>query len=169
MYLDQLKIQRFRSCAEVSVPLREDLTVLVGRTTAGKSNIVDAIRILTLPLNGRAERYAEDDDLRTGSTDRSFTIEGRFCGLSDALTGLLISAVPDPCTNVANWGLRYQCETLKTRGRTSVWAGRFDTAEPERGDAPGSPCLLTPASRRAAGPGSWSAHPNCRAPKKLPA
>jgi len=133
MHLDLLKIQRFRSCAEVSVPLREDLTVLVGENNGGKSNIVDAIRILTLPLNGRRERYAEDDDLRTGSTDRSFTIEGRFCGLSDALTGLLISAVPDPCTNVANWGLRYQCGTLKTRGRTSVWAGRFDTAEPERG------------------------------------
>src|SRR3954471_12836424 len=111
MYLNGLRLQRFRSCADLWVPFRDDLTVLVGENNGGKSNIVDAIRLLTLPLNGRRERYAEDEDLRSGSINRSFAIEGRFSGLSDALTGLLISAVPDPSTNVANWGLRYQCGT----------------------------------------------------------
>ena len=133
MHLDALKIQRFRSCADVSVQFRKDLTVLVGENNGGKSNIVDAIRLLTLPLNGRRERYAEDEDLRRGSAEGSFTIEGRFCGLSDALKGLLIGAVPDPTADLATWGLRYQCGTIKTRGKASLWAGRFDTAEPERG------------------------------------
>lgn len=133
MHLDGLKIRRFRSCADLSVQFRRDLTVLVGENNGGKSNVVDAVRLLTLPLNGRRERYAEDEDLRRGSTDKSFTIEGRFCGLSDELKGLLISAVTDPTTDLATWGLRYQCGTVKTRGKASVWAGRFDTAEPEHG------------------------------------
>jgi putative ATP-dependent endonuclease of the OLD family len=133
MHLDLLKLQRFRSCADVSVQLRSDLTVLVGENNGGKSNIVDAIRLLTLPLSGRRERYAEDEDLHRGSADPSFAIEGRFCGLTDAQKGLLISAVPDPIADLATWGLRYQCGTVKTRGKASVWAGRFDTSEPERG------------------------------------
>lgn len=133
MYLNALKLQRFRSCTELSVPFREDLTVLVGENNGGKSNIIDAIRILTLPLSGRRERYAEDDDLRRGSAESSFDIEGRFCGLSDALKGLLISAVPDPVADLATWGVKYQCGTVKKRGRASLWAGRFETVEPERG------------------------------------
>ena len=62
MHLDTLKIRRFRSCADVTVQFRKDMTVLVGENNGGKSNIVDAIRLLTLPLNGRRERYAEDED-----------------------------------------------------------------------------------------------------------
>ena len=61
MHLDTLKIRRFRSCADLSVQFRKELTVLVGENNGGKSNIVDAVRLLTLPLNGRRERYAEDE------------------------------------------------------------------------------------------------------------
>src|SRR4051794_6569972 len=107
MHLDTVQIQRFRSCADVSVHFRKDLTVLVGENNGGTSNIIDAIPLLTLPLNGRRDRYAEDEDLRHGSVDKSFAIEGRFSGLSDALKGLLISAVTDPTADTANWGLRY--------------------------------------------------------------
>ena len=61
MHLDTLKIQRFRSCADVTVQFRKDMTVRVGENNGGKSNIVDAIRLLTLPLSGQRERYAEDE------------------------------------------------------------------------------------------------------------
>jgi len=53
MQLETLKIQRFRSCSDVIVNLRPELTVLVGENNSGKSNIIDAMRLLTLPLNGR--------------------------------------------------------------------------------------------------------------------
>ncbi len=134
MHLDSLKLERFRSCPSVTIQLRPDLTVLVGENNGGKSNVVDALRLLTLPLNGRRERYPEDDDLRRGSTEKTFAIEGRFSGLSDTVKGLLISAVPDPAADVAILGLRYQCRTSAiSRGKTSLWAGKFDTAEPESG------------------------------------
>lgn len=134
MHLDSVTVQRFRSCPNTTVKLRSDLTVLVGENNGGKSNIVDALRLLTLPLNGRRDRYPEDDDLRRGSTDSTFTLEARFSGLSDTVKGLLICAVPDPAADVAIFGMRYQCKTTgASRGKTTFWAGKFDTAEPEPG------------------------------------
>src|SRR3954449_3241075 len=96
MHLDTLKIRRFRSCADVTVQFRKDLTVLVGENNGGKSNVVDAIRLLTLPLSGRRERYAEDEDVRRHAAVPNFQIEGVFRELGDTLKGLLISAVPAP-------------------------------------------------------------------------
>lgn len=134
MHVDWLHLQRFRSCEDVSIKFQPDLTVLVGENNGGKSNIVDALRLLTLPLSGRRDRYAEDEDIRRGSEDRSFAIEGRFSGLSDTVKGLLISAVPDPTMDLAILGFRYQEKTADSlRGKTSYWAGRFDTTEPEAG------------------------------------
>lgn len=134
MHLHSLRLQRFRSCSDVTVKLRPDLTVLVGENNGGKSNVVDGLRLLTLPLNGRRDRYPEDEDLRRGSTEASFTVEGRFSGMSDSVKGLLISAVPDPSQDLAIFGMRYQTKAAGSlRGRTTFWAGRFDTAEPEPG------------------------------------
>src|SRR5271155_3593241 len=124
MYLDRLQLKRFRSCLDATVDLRYDLTVLVGENNGGKSNILDALRLLTLPLNGRRERFPEDDDLRRGSTEKGFAIEGQFSGLSDTVKGLLITAVPDPATDFAILGMRYECKTSATsRGKTTFWAG----------------------------------------------
>lgn len=134
MQLESLKLQRFRSCSDVTINLQPDLTVLVGENNSGKSNIIDAIRLLTLPLNGRRERYPEDDDLRRGSTDKTFKVEGSFSGLSDTVKGLLISAVPDPTINSAIIGMRYQIETpANPRGKMEFYAGKFDSAEVEPG------------------------------------
>ncbi|MGO9741974.1 MAG: ATP-dependent nuclease [Roseiarcus sp.] len=134
MHIDRLRLQRFRSCADVTVCFHPELTVLVGENNGGKSNIIDSLRLLTLPLNGRRERYPEDDDLRRGSDQNQYSIEGRFTGLSDTMKGLLISAVPDPTADLAVFGIRYQLRTPGApRGRLSHWAGRFDTSEPESG------------------------------------
>lgn len=134
MHLGSLKISRFRSCDDVTVCLRPDLTVLVGENNGGKSNVVDAIRLLTLPLSGRRERYPEDEDLRRHATIPNFQIEGVFRELGDTLKGLLISAVPDLTENEAVFGYRYEPRSERSpRGKTTVWAGRFDTNEPETG------------------------------------
>ncbi len=134
MHLGSLTISRFRSCDNVTVSLRPDLTVLVGENNGGKSNVVDAIRLLTLPLSGRRERYPEDEDVRRHATVPNFQIEGVFRGLGDTLKGLLISAVPDTTKDEAVFGYRYESRSERApRGKTTVWAGRFDTNEPETG------------------------------------
>ncbi|WP_369057399.1 ATP-dependent nuclease [Burkholderia gladioli] len=134
MHLGSLTISRFRSCDNVTVSLRADLTVLVGENNGGKSNVIDAIRLLTLPLSGRRERYPEDEDVRRNATIPSFQIEGVFRELGDTLKGLLISAVPDPTKDEAVFGCRYEPRSERApRGKITTWAGRFDTNEPEAG------------------------------------
>ena len=110
------------------------MTVLVGENNGGKSNIIDGLRLLTLPLNGRRDRYPEDEDLRRGSAEPDFRIEGQYSGLSDTLKGLLICAVPNPTENLAIFGMRYHAKADDfLRGRTIFWAGKFTDAEPELG------------------------------------
>ena len=41
MYLERLRLQRFRSCADTTVRLRPELTVLVGENNGGKSNVIE--------------------------------------------------------------------------------------------------------------------------------
>lgn len=134
MHLESLKLDRFRSCENTELCLQSDLTVLVGENNGGKSNIIDSLRLLTLPLSGRRDRYPEEDDLRRGSAEKSFRIEARYAGLSPTLKGLLISAVPDPREDRAVFGLRHETKTESApRGRTTFWAGKFENAEPEPG------------------------------------
>ena len=134
MHLGSLTISRFRSCNNMTVSLRPDLTVLVGENNGGKSNVVDAIRLLILPLSGRRDRYPEDEDVRRHAAIPNFEIEGVFRGLGDILKGLLISAVLDPTQDEAVFGYRYEARSERApRGKTTVWAGRFDTNEPEAG------------------------------------
>lgn len=134
MHLETLRLQRFRSCEDTTVKLQPDLTVLVGENSGGKSNIVDALRLLTLPVSGRRDRYPEIDDLRRGHAEADFRIEGRYSGMSVALRGLLVSAVPDPTEDLAIFGMRHQTATgSSSRGVTTYWAGKFEEAEPERG------------------------------------
>ena len=85
-------------------------------------------------MNGRRDRYPEDEDLRRRSAEPDFRIEGQYSGLSDTLKGLLICAVPNPIEDLANFGLRYEVPTSESaRGRTTFWAGKFTDAEPEMG------------------------------------
>ncbi len=81
MYLSQFKIENFRSCLNVEVIFQPTLTLLVGENNAGKSNVIDALRLVTLPLSGRRSRYFEREDL---SRDHTGPIEltARYAGLS---------------------------------------------------------------------------------------
>lgn len=134
MYLESLRITRFRSFLNSTVRFHPSLTVLLGENNGGKSNIIDAIRLVTQPLNGRRDRYAEDDDIRRESGERNFEIEARYDELSETSKGLLISAVPDPEKGQAIIGTRYEeSSTAYPRGHFSQWAGQSDEGGPEAG------------------------------------
>ena len=101
MHLGSLTISRFRSCDNVTVSFRPDLTVLVGENNGGKSNVEDAIRLLTLPLSGRRERYPEDE--MYGATRSSRTSRSKAFSRDSVRRGQPqeLSSVPRPCGNVA--------------------------------------------------------------------
>ena len=66
MYLSQLDVEGFRSLSQVSVTLGRDVSVLAGENNAGKSNVIDALRLLTDPVDGRRNLYLDRDDVFRG-------------------------------------------------------------------------------------------------------
>jgi putative ATP-dependent endonuclease of the OLD family len=61
--LVSLEARHFRSLRDVRVPLREHLTVVIGENNGGKSNLLDVVRLVTDPLDGRRDRYWDVDDV----------------------------------------------------------------------------------------------------------
>lgn len=125
MHLSSLRLTNFRSFREGEVPLCPDLTILVGENNGGKSNAIDAIRLLTSPLNGRRELYCEHTDIRFDSSKPHFEIEGTFTGLSPAQQGRLLSAAADLTLESAVFGLVYDENSGGTPARPTVWAGHL--------------------------------------------
>lgn len=131
MQLDRIVINNFRSFDKLEIPLCKDLTVFVGENNAGKSNAIDAIRLVTTPLGGRREIYAELTDVRFSSADRKFEIEALFSGLSPSQQGRLISATIDQSLQRARFGLTYDASTNSNPVRPTLWAGKTrGTPEP---------------------------------------
>lgn len=131
MYLKNLKLRSFRSFDEGEVELQRDLTVFAGENNGGKSNAIDAIRLLTTPISGRRDIYCEQSDVRFGSTGRWFELESTYDELSPAQQGRFISAATDATLTQAAFGLRYDAVRAATNARPGLWAGRGgNTPEP---------------------------------------
>ena len=131
MYLKRLTAKNFRSFDQIEIPLYEDLTVFVGENNGGKSNAIDAMRLLTLPLSGRRELYCEPTDLRFGSARPEFELEAHFADLSPGQGGRLLSAVTDDSMSACTFGLQYDASSGCQPVRPRLWAGRHkETPEP---------------------------------------
>lgn len=132
MYLSELILDNFRSFSKERVYFQRKLTVLVGENNGGKSNIIDAIRLLTTPLSGRREIYCEQSDIRFGAKPSSFELQATFEGLSAPQQGRLLSATTDDTLMEACFGLTYDATNRQSNIRPTQWAGRFKTT-PEFG------------------------------------
>lgn len=131
MYLKTLTLSNFRSFEKTDIPLCNDLTILVGENNGGKSNAIDAIRLLTTPLGGRRELYCETTDIRFGSTSRQFELIGRFEELSPPQRGRMISASTDHAITGCVFGLRYDESNGRFPARPVLWGGHQQgTPEP---------------------------------------
>ncbi len=124
MQLDTIRIHNFRSFDEIEIPFCKDLTVLVGENNGGKSNAIDAIRLVTVPLSGRREIYAEQTHVRIGSAESKFEIELLFKDLSPPQQGRLISATMDQSLQTARFGLTFDASTSSYPARPTLWAGK---------------------------------------------
>jgi putative ATP-dependent endonuclease of OLD family len=122
MYLQRVKLGNFRSFASAQLELQKDLTVLAGENNGGKSNAIDAIRLLTLPLSGRRDIYCEPTDVRFQCGAGYFELEAHFAGLSAGQQGRLISAATDASLANACFGIRY--EGSDVGAKPLLWAGK---------------------------------------------
>lgn len=132
MYLKKLTLSNFRSFERTDIPLHKDLTILVGENSGGKSNAIDAIRLLTTPLSGRREIYCEPSDVRFGSGKRQFELIGVFEELSPPQQGRLITAATDPAITGCVFGLRYDEGGGNVPARPVLWGGN-QQGTPEAG------------------------------------
>ena len=130
MYLQIAKLTNFRSFDACDIEIQKDLTVLVGENNGGKSNAIDAIRLLTVPLSGRREIYCEATDVRLQSKTSYFELEAQFSDLSTGQQGRFISAATDGRLTRASFGLRF--DGSREGARPVLWAGKEGNA-PERG------------------------------------
>ena len=128
MYLKSAKLKNFRSFDSGVVDFQKDLTVLVGENNGGKSNVIDALRLLTLPLGGRREIYCEPTDVRFQSGSDHFELEAHYADLSTGQQGRFISAATDASLTQASFGLRYN----NAGARPLLWSGKEGNS-PEAG------------------------------------
>ncbi len=131
MYLKELSLNNFRSFKSSTVSLQPDLTILVGENNSGKSNTIDALRLLAPPLSGRRDIYCQLTDIRFES-GTGFDLSARYVELNAAQQGRLVSACPDKNMTDAVFGLSYD----ETKGgfppRPALWAGK-EGRTPEAG------------------------------------
>ncbi|MFZ5710993.1 MAG: ATP-dependent nuclease [Pseudomonadota bacterium] len=132
MYLKNLGLNNFRSFGQSEIPLCKDLTILVGENNGGKSNAIDAIRLLTAPLGGRRELYCEATDIRFGSVDRKFELTATFIDLNPAQQGRMISAATDAAISGCIFGIKYDETTRRFPVRPVLWGGH-QQGNPEPG------------------------------------
>jgi len=130
MYLERFTVENFRSCRGVEVLLQPTLTLLVGENNAGKSNIIDALRLATLPLSGRRTRYFETEDVSRGHTG-AIALTARYAGLTKFQRGHYIGAL-DVSSGTAQYTTRFspQDET-HPRGKVEQLVGKGLAPDPE--------------------------------------
>lgn len=129
MFLESIHLNNYRSFDTGVVRFQTDLTVFVGENNGGKSNAIDAVRLLTLPLGGRREIYCEATDVRFQSAAQQFDLEAHFSDLTIGQQGRFISAAADASLTRASFGLRYDC--TRPNPKPLLWAGKEgNSAEP---------------------------------------
>lgn len=97
MQLSQLSLRNYRSCRDTSVAFAPDLTVVVGENAAGKSSIVDALRLATFPSTGRQTAwFSAEKDLSHGSAPGTpVDLSTRFSLLSENERAVYLAQLVD--------------------------------------------------------------------------
>lgn len=130
MYLQSLKLSNFRSCYDATVGFQPTLTLLVGENNSGKSNIIEALRLATAPLNLRRTRFFEPEDRSHGRSD-PVELSLVLDDLTDIQQAQYITAL-DITNGQAHYKVRFRPdEDLPRRSQLSFLAGKDAGPDPE--------------------------------------
>ncbi|WP_405861079.1 AAA family ATPase [Streptomyces sp. NBC_01515] len=134
MYLRSLRLKNFRSCYETEVEFQPGITLLVGENNSGKSNVIEALRLATAPLNRRATRYFDESDLSHGQEGQEAELHASYDGLTKTQRAHYITAL-DVATNQAIYSAKYAIDSKRRHNvRSTFTAGPVGgtDAEPEK-------------------------------------
>lgn len=131
MYLSRLDAEGFRSLSGVSVSLGRDVTVLVGENNGGKSNVIDALRLLTDPVDGRRSLYLGRDDVFRGPGAGQVVLRAAYTGSPEDLAPYQHALSPE--LDQVLYTLRYTPPgTGQLRGQLDWVAGNgADPSDPQ--------------------------------------
>ncbi|MFF0067209.1 ATP-dependent endonuclease [Streptomyces sp. NPDC005279] len=139
LYLGRVRAKGFKSLLDMDIPLRQGVTVVVGENNAGKSNFIDALRLLTDPLDGRRSRWWEAEDVHPWA-ESGAELTAVYGGLTPEEAGTHLQALvpaaeePDlPEGHRARYAVQFTRPAPDARPQRPVWsAGRLlDDPEPE--------------------------------------
>lgn len=130
MWLREVTIEQFRSCCDVTVHLRPSLTVLVGENNAGKSNVIEALRLGTNPLSGRRIRFFEPEDIARYHEGPS-RIHLVFAGASRIQRAHLIGSLDLASGDITYDNRFYPPSDANPRGHTERLSGPGSAPDPE--------------------------------------
>jgi len=114
--------------------LQKNLTVLVGENNAGKSNVIDALRLSTVPLSKRRNRYFEVDDVGRDRPRDPVIIDATFADLTEFQAAHYIAAY-DISDQTATYRTTFTPNVEYPRkSRVAYAAGKLGTSdvEPEK-------------------------------------
>ncbi|WP_216587750.1 ATP-dependent nuclease [Streptomyces brasiliscabiei] len=134
MYLRSLRLKNFRSCYDMEVEFQPGITLLVGENNSGKSNVIEALRLATAPLNRRATRYFDESDLSHGQKSQEAELHASYDGLTKTQRAHYIAAL-DVDTNQAIYSAKYAIDAKRRHNvRSTFTAGPVGgtDAEPEK-------------------------------------
>lgn len=130
MYLRDFHIKQFRSCMDVRIHLQPQLTLIVGENNSGKSNVIDALRLATVPLSGRRSRYFEMEDLTHGQNG-PIELTASYADLTRFQEGQYIGAI-DLNSGIATYTVRFRPdEELPPRLRVEYLSGKVGAPDIE--------------------------------------
>lgn len=128
MRLLNLHIRNFRKIEDLSVTFPKGLTVIVGENNAGKTAIIDALRLMLFSSRDYEALRLNEDDFRRGSQNAPIEISCTFCDLSDTDEVHFQECLVDIGDGKfhARLSARAEFNTTTRRANVKMWGGETE-------------------------------------------
>lgn len=128
MRLLNLHVRNFRKIEGLSVTFAKGLTVIVGENNAGKTAIIDALRLMLFSSRDFEALRLNEDDFRRGSQNAPIEISCTFCDLTDTDEVHFQECLVDVGEGMFHARLNARAEFNATTRRANVkmWGGETE-------------------------------------------
>ncbi len=128
MRLQKLHIRNFRKIEDLSLTFPKGLTVIVGENNAGKTAIIDALRLMLFSSRDFEALRLNEDDFRRRSQNAPIEISCTFCDLSDTDEVHFQECLVDIGNGKfhARLNARAEFNTTTRRANVKMWGGETE-------------------------------------------
>lgn len=136
MFLSRVAVKNFRNLESLVVVLKSGLNVIVGENNAGKTNLLDALRVALGPASsGDIVRISEDDLFHdiAGKRSEEVRIDLEFSGLTEDEQAEMIEILKynasNPTESTASIHFEFLWSAKSKRFQLRRWGGEREDAE----------------------------------------